>query len=302
MLEEGKYYLYDGPTWLSGEVSYGDTLKFLGMSGMGTFATVQKLGVDFVLRFDVPAVHLKPLRYGPFGASKINPDAYINATKSEATESNKQWLPNLTIRWEWNCDKCTFHSHTLAEAKVHLNQHYGSGVEQLEPYYIGYSEDGITMDDLNHKTTLEEHEANLPKTRDIHEDFVKFKKFLEWMIPAGKCRENSFARLDEAELWASKGISRRGFIPENVDDEEKLEPKIEFNIDESALKGLLKKTLLEKYAGWREYNETDYDFLVRLTRKGTINPEEFAAVYGKRIHEVYDPEVDDPTPDTNANG
>lgn len=242
MLEEGHYYLYDGPTWLSGEVSYGDTLKYVGRSVMSFFSVVQKLGELDKYEFEVPTEHLKPLR-------------------------------------------------SLRDPAIKIDQ-----VIHSDPY-IKTSAEGITMEDLNkgHVTTLEEHQANPQRVRNVRVDFARFMEYIGTILPAGKSRDNAFERLHEASMWAHKAM-------EEMATKEEPSPKIEFNLDVPALQEHLKKTLLKKYAGWREYNESDYDFLVRLTRKGTINPEEFAAVYGKRIHEVYDPEVDDPTPDTNAHG
>ena len=57
MFESGMYYRYNGPTFLSGEVAYGDTVKYIGPV-MAFFVTVQKLTVEKILTFEVPGAHL----------------------------------------------------------------------------------------------------------------------------------------------------------------------------------------------------------------------------------------------------
>jgi len=71
ILDPGRYYLYTGPTWLSGEIEYGDILKFVGIT-FPNFALVQKLGLEKKLVVEVPSAHLAPLIVGAIRASRLS--------------------------------------------------------------------------------------------------------------------------------------------------------------------------------------------------------------------------------------
>jgi hypothetical protein len=58
-----------------------------------------------------------------------------------------------------------------------------------------------------HKATIEGPNATVPKHRDLR---VKFREFAEWLdeqIPDGRAKSVMFTELENASMWAHKGIA-----------------------------------------------------------------------------------------------
>lgn len=59
-----------------------------------------------------------------------------------------------------------------------------------------------------HKATIEGQNATAPKHADLRAQFIQFAGMLDALIPDGRYKEYLFYALENASMWAHKGIAQ----------------------------------------------------------------------------------------------
>jgi hypothetical protein len=218
-LEEGVHYFYKGPTWLSDEIRYGDTLKYI-RTDLPNFAVVTKLGAEDTPQYDVPSAHLVPLRSSRKVFSFDNLSPAKTAELVDILRDAKDYYEELDrtkpkIRYSKATEEY-FRKMKLADPND-LCQPL-SPQEQImqavikEKNRVDKENSMLGKDEIQnrfgfHRATIEGQNATLPKHREIRQDFVNFANFLDWMLPDGRTKEICLKELEDASMWAHKSIS-----------------------------------------------------------------------------------------------
>lgn len=89
-----------------------------------------------------------------------------------------------------------------------------------------------------HKATVEGPDATLPRHRDIRLKFQEFAEFLDVMVVDGRAKSVMFTELENASMWAHKGVAEEAPLIGEASTAEVLGPEVELVPGEPAAEPL----------------------------------------------------------------